>query len=115
MKAELIIDTWRGLSICARHFYGELHLEDGTTFEIERSLTSQEIRTFNQHEKQNCEILGLSYDKFGQYRKGDVSGRFDSFEDIVAALPDFVKKNNIDVDEIWYSNENNVLWRQTEN
>ena len=110
MKAQLFIDTWRGKSICASHVYGTLNTDDGRDLEIERALTKQEAKFFNEQDRQNCEMLGLSSDAAGTYKEGDMSKRFDTFEEVVAALSEFINKNDTNIDEVYYSNETFVVW-----
>jgi len=108
MRAELQVQSWLGRSINACHYYGFLDTDNGP-IEIERALTAKEARDLNKLEKQNGRILGINF-SLTKWKTGDRCRQFNSFEALVKAIPDFIQENNLGITEVYYSNEDNVVW-----
>jgi hypothetical protein len=95
------------------HFYGILNPDndDGQyrpAVRVNRILSAAEARVLNEQDEAANELFGFDRDAAGFNKPGDVTERFDSFDDIVSALSRFVERNSLDIDEVYY--RENVIW-----
>jgi hypothetical protein len=104
---ELTIDTWKWLSLNAEHYYGTLK-GNGVKYEITRVLTGEDAAALNVKEDIDGELWGLKSRYY--LKEGDETHRFDSKQDILDALGNFVCRNGLDIDVIEYNG--GVVWER---
>jgi hypothetical protein len=93
-----------------------LYPDIGNRIEITRILTQKTAKQLNKDDIEQLRFMGFSKNAHINYKAGDVTERFYSIEDIIAEIPSFIERNNVNVTEVYYwrGNEKIIAWKLTD-
>jgi hypothetical protein len=103
---ELEVTSWRLSG--AMHYYGSI-VVGGDWYQIDHILDKKRARDLNGQER---DIVGCNIGPLPQYKAGDSTTRFDSVEDIIAELPKYIERNNLNITEVhyWDRDMEKIVW-----
>ena len=107
MKAVLELASWMG-----SHTYGWLHADDGITHAVQRVLSKKEARVLNKQDTKNDAKYGFDANILGRHREGHETARFDSLSALIAELPGFIARNNLDITEVYLGSDDSIVYHR---